>query len=209
MIDEFIISPGSPTPLGCSKNSQGFNFALFSSHASQVTLGLRKKDKIYEIPLFQTGPIWHIAISGEVTDLTYAFRVDGLSAPQKGILFTPSLWLQDPWSPFPVSQSLPWKSPRNDPWSHVLEEPPFDWEGVQKPNIPFSDLIIYEMHLRGFTCHPSSKSSHPGTFLGLIEKIPYFKSLGINAIELMPIFLFDEEKCKNIDPSTQTLLCNY
>ena len=76
-----------------------------------------------------------------------------------------------------------------DPYFH--ERCFFDWEGVEPPKIPWKDLIIYEMHVRGFTIDPSSKVKHPGTFLGIIEKIPYFKSLGINAVELMPIFAFD------------------
>jgi isoamylase/glycogen operon protein len=80
---------------------------------------------------------------------------------------------------------------------------PFDWQSAVRPNLPKEDLVIYELHVRGFTTHPSSKVKCPGTYRGLIEKIPYLKKLGINAIELMPIFEFDE--CHHRDPS----LMNY
>lgn len=81
--------------------------------------------------------------------------------------------------------------------------------GIHPPKIPPEDLIIYEMHVRGFTQHPSSETKYQGTFLGLIEKIPYLKKLGINAIELMPIFEFDEIHCKEIQPQTGEPLPNY
>ncbi|HLB53361.1 MAG TPA: hypothetical protein VJK48_06625, partial [Chlamydiales bacterium] len=114
MVDDLLISPGLPAPLGYSKNEKGGNFSLFASHATEVILGLRKNGQIREIPLVQTGPIWHIGIAGDLKNYHYAFRIDGLSDPQKALFFDPHLWLQDPFSRFPVTESLPWGNSRND-----------------------------------------------------------------------------------------------
>lgn len=210
MLDDIQIDTGQSAPIGLSKKGLWFNFSLYASHASQVILGLRYQGNIREIPLIQKGESWHIAVSiPNIEGIDYAYKVAGLSDPQKGLFFDPCLWLQDPLALFPTSESLPWGNYRSDPWSKVQISEPFSWQGIQKPKIPFGDLIIYEMHVRGFTRHPSSQIAHPGTFLGLIEKIPYLKKLGINAVELMPIFLFDETRCKNIDPSTKNPLPNY
>jgi isoamylase/glycogen operon protein len=91
----------------------------------------------------------------------------------------------------------------------IKESPPFDWQNIKRPNIAKDNLIIYEMHVRGFTIHPSSHVKKAGTFGGIIEKIPYFKELGINAIQLMPIQEFDESHSKNIHPDTKEHLPNY
>ena len=85
----------------------------------------------------------------------------------------------------------------------------FDWKGDRSPQIPLRDLIIYEMHVRGFTISPSSGVRHPGTFLGIIEKIPHLLDLGVNAIELMPLQEFNENENTNINPLTHQQLCNY
>ena len=90
----------------------------------------------------------------------------------------------------------------------MILETHFDWQGARSPKTPLEKLIIYEMHVRGFTEHPSSKTKAPGTFLGIIEKIPYLKSLGINAVELMPIFEFDEYENERLNPKTGEKLKN-
>jgi pullulanase/glycogen debranching enzyme len=85
----------------------------------------------------------------------------------------------------------------------------FDWEDIRPPLIPPSDEIVYELHVRGFTCHPSSGVAHPGTYLGLIEKIPYLQELGVNVVELLPVYEFDELENRRIDPLTGERLKNF
>ncbi|MBS0655841.1 MAG: glycogen-debranching protein, partial [Verrucomicrobia bacterium] len=91
----------------------------------------------------------------------------------------------------------------------AVSDLPFDWENDQHPRIARQDLIIYEMHIRGFTNHPSSKVTSPGTFSGIIQKIPYFKELGVNALELLPIMEFNESENHNVNPKTKKELCNF
>ena len=93
-----------------------------------------------------------------------------------------------------VNTPFEWGAPRETTRGVQIEEQGFDWEGVKSPSRPLDELIIYEMHVRAFTKHPSSGVKHPGTFLGVIEKIPHLVDLGINCVELMPIFEFDETK---------------
>ena len=81
---------------------------------------------------------------------------------------------------------------RTDPYRSVIDTSGYDWEGDRPLDRPIEDTIIYEMHVRGFTCSPSSGVGHPGTFIGVIERIPYLRDLGITAVELMPVFEFDE-----------------
>ncbi|MDE3055702.1 MAG: glycogen debranching enzyme [Verrucomicrobiota bacterium] len=206
-LDSLHLSPGSPSPLGYSKKGTKTNFALLAPHATEVILALRYQEKIKELPLVQENGVWSISIAEDLEGVHYAFRVLGVSDSATGLLFSPTSWLQDPFGLFSASQSMPWGSKRNDPWCLCKTPEPFDWQGVKKPNLHYSDLVIYEMHVRGFTCaaHPP----HPGTYLGIIEKIPYLKKLGVNALELMPIFLFNELGIKNEDPVTKQPLPNY
>lgn len=164
---------GSPQPLGLSFQGGRGNFSLFSSSASRVVLGLFKGDHpVKEIPMNQTGDIWHVGIENLPEGLEYAYKCvhEGKSTG----------WLMDPYA-------------KRVGKVRAIAEPqsPFDWENDVPPNLPKEKLIIYEMHVRGFTQDPSSKTKHPGTFLGLIEKIPYLKKMGINAVELMPVFNFN------------------
>jgi isoamylase len=190
------LNQGSPEPLGFSIRGNVANFALFSSHATKVTLGLfdASDNPIKEIPLNRTVDIWHIGITDLPPGLEYAYRCEG----PKELLYNPTEWLIDPYA----------KIVRNKRALACLPAP-FDWQSDRPPKIPRSDLIIYEMHVRGFTRHPSSGVAHPGTYLGIIEKIPYLKKLGVNAIELMPIFGFDHTYCKDINPKTKQKLVNY
>ncbi len=178
----FQTSPGNQAPLGLSIHGDVANFALFSSHATRVILGLFWDGKVEEVPLLRTGDIWHGAVKGLPPGTSYAYRCEG----PKGLLYHPAAWLADPYAKVPVDFIK----------TGVALPPPFDWQGISAPEIPLQDLIIYEMHVRGFTQDPSSSVSHPGTYLGLIEKIPYLKKLGVNAVELLPIFEFDETHLK-------------
>lgn len=210
---------GRPEPLGTSRLGKGINFALFSEHASSVTLCLfspNVKQPFAEIPLHpeinKTGYIWHILLTDLPHDqLDYGYKIDG---PQDNLLnrFDPKQILSDPYSrSLQTSHRWGYKELNEEPFApkgKVILEAPFDWQGTQLPRIPVKDLIIYEMHVRSFTQHPSSKTKTPGTFLAIIEKIPYLKSLGINAIELMPIFEFDECENHHLNPKTQKRLKN-
>ena len=208
MLDQISLYPGMPSPLGFSVQDGLANFAIFSSHASNVILGLKKEGKVTEIALNRSQNVWHIGIGPLDENWEYAFRVDGPNDPSRGYLFDAKIWLADPRAQTP-STPIQWGIKEKSIWSKCRLPQPFDWENIKKPKIPFSDLVIYEMHVRGFTRHSSSNVSHPGTFLGIIEKIPYLKTLGINAVELMPIFEFDETHCKNCDPNTKASLVNY
>ncbi len=207
-------SPGNPYPLGGSLKEGVYNFALFSEHAEEVAIGFFKpndKEPFLQIPLQRTGSIWHIALSGLDASSTYAFHAKGPS--QKGFLYNFDVWLADPYakeidSPCIWNEKRPQKS---SPFVRALlpKDLSFDWQGVKAPQIQRSELIIYEAHVRGFTRDDSSKTSFPGTYLALIEKIPHLKRLGVNAIELMPMFEFDETHSKNIHPQAEASLPNY
>jgi len=178
MADTFQISQGVPEPLGLSIEGEQANFALFSSHATQVTLGLFWDNETKEIPLNRTGDIWHVAVSDIPKNCSYAYRCVG---PVEQ-LYNPEIWLADPYAKIPLDFTKTKVELPNE----------FDSEGTNPPNIALQDLIIYETHVRGFTMDPSSQVTHPGTYLGFIEKIPHLKKLGINAVEFLPIFEFDE-----------------
>ena len=192
MAADFAVYPGNSGTLGFSIQGKQANFAIFSSHASKGFLGIRSAGKITEIPLGRTGDVWHAALEGVTDKMEYAFRFDGSAAP--GNLFDPDHWLADPLSRYPATSSN-WGDGADSTWSLCKVSTPFDWQEIAPPSIPKSELVIYEMHVRGFTRHASSRSSHPGTYLGMIEKIPYFLKLGVNAVELLPMFEFDEARC--------------
>lgn len=210
---------GFPAPLGSSFRENGVNFALFSEHATTVTLCLfspNAKTPFAEIPLDPhlncTGQVWHILLKNlSDKSLEYGFRVDGPKS-LRGSAFDPRKILLDPYAKgLNTTQKWGCKNTNSAQWpprGKVILDAPFDWQGTRPPRIPVEKLIIYEMHVRGFTNHPSSQTTSPGTFLGIVEKIPYLKSLGINAIELMPIFEFDECENERLNPKTQEKLKN-
>lgn len=220
MSTSYICSDGVPSPLGASKKGHTTNFALFSEHASGVTISLfheYENAAFTEIPLDpeknKTNNIWHIAIKNLPEKTTYAYRVDGETLPQQGLFFNSENYLLDPYAKG-VTSSHTWVKERSNmlsyhPLGKIIDPHHFDWHGIKSPHIPYHELIIYEAHVRGFTIDPSSHVAHPGTFLGLIEKIPHLKELGINAIELLPIFEFDEGENKLDNPTTGKRLHNF
>ena len=210
---------GSSTPLGVSRLEGGINFAVFSEHATQVKLCLfspQSRQSFAEITLDpelnRTGQIWHIVLIGLSGDhIEYGYKMTGPKEDPRDS-FDEKRILSDPYAKG-LGTSHEWgrkeySDPAYTPRGKVILETPFEWEKVPQPRLPMEELVIYEMHVRSFTIHPSSKSKEPGTFLGVIDKIPYLKSLGVNAIELMPIFEFDE--CSNhfINPKTKQRLKN-
>lgn len=200
------ISPGVPYPYGVSIIEDGMNFA-FHAIADAAFLCFFEDHSfspLQEIPLDpqvnRTGNTWHVLIKNLSPDLLYAFRVNGSSE-----------YLSDPYAK-EIATTVAWgKYTLDNPYRPFCRLPPvsssFDWEGDQPPKLNIEDLIIYEMHVRGFTRHPSSQVKNPDTFLGLIEKIPYLLELGVNAIELLPIYEFDE--CETIRVPHLQDLTNY
>lgn len=213
MFEQIEIIPGSPSRLGLSHKEDTWFFALHSVHAKAVFLGLFRphaKEVGRLIALKKTGDLWHIALKNVPPGTQYAYQCKGEWNEKTGDLFDEKKWLADPYALL-LDTPPTWRgTPVTDLSRAPLFEPaPFDWQGTKRPHLPKEDLVIYEMHVRGFTMHSSSGVKAPGTYAGLIEKIPYLKELGITAIELMPIFEFDENHSKNIHPQTGEKLPNY
>jgi glycogen operon protein len=219
----YTISRGQCRPFGATVKPRGVNFAVFSRHARRVTLVLFMEgieEPLVEIPLDptinKTGDVWHLFVHDMPPDLLYGYRVDGVFAPEAGHRFNPKAILLDPYARA-LSGNHRWGEPDvaygsgNGKLSRrcrlVVDD--FDWEGDVPPNTPLSQSVIYELHVRGFTRHSSSGVAEPGTYLGLCEKIPYLKSLGVTAVQLMPILEFDELDQSHRHPVTGEPLKNY
>lgn len=196
----FQIRPGFYLEYGAVVIPGGVSFTVHSQNASAVTLVLFEREKcdpFAMIPFPETyriGNVYSMIVFGlDIEQFEYAFSVDGPRDPQKGLLFDKAKFLLDPYAKAVTGQSQ-WGRRLNNGChykSRVVAND-FDWGNGQSPMIPMDKLIIYELHVRGFTRHASSGVDHPGTFAGLAEKIPYLLDLGVNAVELMPIFEFDE-----------------
>lgn len=214
----FTVKAGSPLPLGSSVTPQGINFALFSRHAEAVTLVVaddQQRQAWVDVPLdpaiHKTGDIWHILLCDAPLDLRYGYRLQGPYDPQgSGHAFDARRILLDPYAK--EIHSPDWGRPRTclgtEPCC-LLDSRPYDWEGDRPLNIPLRDSIIYELHVRGFTRHPSAKVGHPGTFKGVSEKISYLKRLGVTAVELMPVTEFNENETTFTNPWTGERLKNF
>ncbi|MBN1910434.1 MAG: glycogen debranching protein GlgX [Pirellulales bacterium] len=219
----FTVARGHCRPFGATVEPSGVNFALFSRNAQRVHLLFYqegKNDPIAELPLDpsanKTGDVWHIFVADLPHDVLYAYRVFGPSDPPKGHRFDPKAILLDPYAKA-LSGGQTWGSPDV---SHELSNGyctrrcrivsgEFDWEGDVPLNTPMNRTVIYELHVRGYTCDPSSGATRPGTFLGLCEKIPHLKSLGITAVQLMPVAEFDELDQYRKNPVTGEPLKNF
>ncbi|THB77567.1 MAG: glycogen debranching enzyme GlgX [Desulfobulbaceae bacterium] len=213
-------SAGKPLPLGTSTTEQGINFALFSRHCSGVTLvytdnvSSPEQNSLCEIALDpvinKTGDIWHILIHDAESVNYYGYRISGESDLDAGIVFEPGLLMLDPYATSLISWRWGSEPPsRNLPRCRIVKDQPFDWGDSQPPKTPLADTIIYELHVRGYTRNPNSGVKHPGTYHGLSQKIPYLKSLGITAVELMPITEWDETDNRFFHPVTGEKLLNY
>lgn len=203
----------SSSPLGATVVHGGVNFSLFSRNASGVELLLfdreddAKPSKV--IPLDpasnRTYYYWHVFVPGLKQGQLYGYRVQGNVEPDRGLRFDSAKLLLDPYGRgIAVSKSYSRNDARREGdniatamKSVVIDPTTYDWEGDTPLQTPSSRTIIYEMHVRGFTQHPSSGvgAKTRGTYAGLIEKIPYLQKLGITAVELLPVFQFDTEDC--------------
>lgn len=218
---EFELRRGIPFPFGATPVPGGINFSIYSNHATTATLVLFKQgapEPFAEIPFLQEFRLGNV-VSMIVQDLNhrdieYGYRVDGPYNPKEGHRFDPGKILLDPYAKSVGGRSV-WGTPLppNEmyPYRAQIGDNDFNWDGDRPLEIPEEDLIIYEMHVRGFTRHPTSgvRSEHRGTFAGLQEKIPYLKELGVNCVELMPIFEFDEMDNPRHNPSNGDRLFNY
>lgn len=209
----FQVRPGFYDMNGATALPGAVNFTVHSQKATSCELLLfhRMEEEPYAIIPFperyRIGKVYSMIVFGlNIEEFEYAFRLDGPWDLKQGLLFDKTHPLLDPYAKAVTGQSVWGVQPQKDgPYRARVVKNNFDWGNFGQPLLPMSDLIIYELHVRGFTKHPSSCVTHPGTFEGLMEKIPYLKELGINAVELMPIFEFDETLGKR-DVDGRTLL---
>jgi len=198
----FDVRPGLYELNGATAIPVGVNFTVHSFQATYCELLLfrRAENEPYAILPFpehyRVGKVYSMIVFGlNIEDFEYAYRLDGPYDVSKGLLFDKNNILLDIYAKAVTGQSVWGHSPTKGGFFKARGvKDAFDWGREPRPLIPMEDLVIYEAHTRGFTMHPSSKVKHPGTFAGLMEKIPYLKELGVNAVELMPIFEFDEMK---------------
>ncbi|GAB4169973.1 MAG: glycogen debranching protein GlgX [Terrimicrobiaceae bacterium] len=190
---------------------------MFSSHATACTLVLFNKGEEQpadEIPFpeeYRLGNVWAMTVLGlRAKDIEYGFRLDGPNAPKEGFRFDRSAILMDPYAR-EIGGDGRWQGQRAAvmPFRSRIPAGHFEWGHSRPLRRPEDELVIYEMHVRGFTANPNSQTLAPGTFDALRAKIPYLKELGVNCIELMPIFEFDELENTRINPLTGDPLCNY
>ena len=200
----FDIRPGMYEMNGATAIPGGVNFTIHSNNATSCELLLFHRTEtepyaIIEFPeKYKIGNVYSMIVFGlDIEEFEYAYRMDGPYNPRKGLIFDKTKYLLDPYAKAVTGQSV-WGDPvrKNNVYKARVVRNDFDWENFHKPVIPMEDLIIYELHVRGFTKDESSGlcEDERGTFEGLRKKIPYLKELGVNAVELMPIFEFDETR---------------
>lgn len=217
--DEFHLRYGHPLPFGASHVPHGVNFSIFSAHATACILVLFKKgadEPMAEIPFppeYRLGDVWAMTVYDlDYESIEYGFRFEGPWNPREGHYFDPKNIILDPLAR-KISGGEKWMKPpppgRTPIYRARIPREEYDWEHSRPLRRPESELIIYEMHLRGFTQHPSSGVKAPGTFEGLREKVEYLRELGVTCVELMPVFEFDESENTRTNPVTGQKLCNY
>lgn len=203
-------SSGTPLPFGVTRYKKGHNFSIFSPDATTVLLEIFLADK--EPPVIscslisdinRTGDVWHILIQDLPEQFFYSYRIDGKGDSEKGILFDFEKRLLDPYTKA-ISGLEKWgvRTPNHLGLLNFYSESEYNWEGDRPINRALDESIIYELHVRGFTQSQSCQTSYPGTYKGVTEQIDYLQSLGITAIELLPIHDFDELDCPFISPKT-------
>jgi isoamylase len=216
---------GRPYPLGATCERGGVNFSVFSAHATAVELLLYdSQDETAISRVIALDPAqhktyyyWHAWVPDIGDGQRYGYRVHGPYEPERGMRFNPNKVLVDPYA-MAVSDSGNWS--RADAYglcdnaatackSVVVELSGYDWEGDRPLQRPMHETVIYEVHVRGLTRHPSAGVRQPGTYAGLVEKIPYLQDLGITAVELLPVQQFDPQEVSRLNPLTGEPLTNY
>jgi len=218
---KYLLRRGHPLPFGATIEPGGVNFSVYSSYCTSCTLVLFEKraaEPIAEIPFpdaYRIGNTYSMIVFGlDYENIEYGYRMDGPNDFQQGHWFDQSKVLLDPYARIISGRDTWGKQPNwDDIYQHRsrLSFDDFDWEEDRPLEIPHEDCIIYEMHVRSFTKHESSgiKENWKGTFAGIREKIPYLKELGVNSVELMPIYEFDEFENSRTSPITGETLYNY
>ncbi|MCP3055703.1 glycogen debranching protein GlgX [Aurantimonas marianensis] len=205
------IDRGEPLPLGLHDCRDGLNVAVFSRHATSMTLLLYETaggtQPSARFPLnarrHRTGDIWHVSLTGGLGGKLYALRADGPRSGAGGDDFDPHRTLLDPYA-----ASVTGLSP-NSHGRCVIADQSFDWADDAPLRHPWSETILYETHVRGLTIDASSGVRRRGEYLGVVEKIPYFRELGITALELMPVQAFDPEAAEGLNPLSGERLRDY
>ena len=233
----FTVENGKALPMGATLTETGVNFAVFSRHATAVTLILFESEEpgslFKEITLNKrtnrTGDIWHCFIPGLKALSCYLYRAEGPYIPEKGQRFNYNKTLLDPYAKaltdlsswdlrasvgydsYAASKDLSY-SYINDIFTNprcIVINDDFDWQGDLPINYPLRFSVLYETHVKGLSRHANSGVSAPGTYRGVIEKIPYFKDLGITSLEFLPIQEFNENELNFINPKNGNRLVNY
>lgn len=194
----YPVRPGYFENYGATLLPIGVNFTVHTHQGTSCELLLFHKGEeepyaVLPFPeAYKIGDVYSMIVFGlNIEEFEYAYRVDGPSDPKEGLLFDKSQILLDPYARA-VTGKRAWGEKVEGTYRARVVKDTFDWGDMPQSTRNMSDLVIYELHVRGFTNDPSSGVEYPGTFAGLQEKIPYLKELGVNAVELMPIFAFDE-----------------
>jgi isoamylase len=213
------LRPGRALPFGATIVEGGVNFSISSSSATSCSLALFRRhepEPYVVIPFtgeFRIGDVFAMIVYDLDTDETeYGYIFDGPHDLTVGHWFDPRKILVDPYAKI-ISGRDVWGEPSPEdgglrPLRSLILQNDFDWQGDVPLQTPFEDLLIYEMHVRGLTAHPSSGVKYPGTYAAVREKIPYLKDLGVNAVELLPVHEFDEFENWRRSPDG-TWLMNY
>jgi isoamylase len=237
-LEQGEIQAGSPLPIGGPhQQGNGVLFVLVSRHATGVRLEFFEypddaapSRSIDLDPIrHRTGDVWHVWVRGITVGQLYGYRIDGPYQPEEGHRFNRHKLLLDPYARA-IAGVANWdlvaargydSASRLADLSFstidnagttpkcIVTHDTFDWEMDSLPKHSASDAVVYETHVRGFTIDPSSKVAHPGTFIGLTEKIPYLLDLGVTTIELMPVLEFNENESQLLNPTTGEKLKNY
>jgi glycogen operon protein len=211
---EVRILRGQALPYGSMRTPHGLNFAVVSRHATCAWLVIVSDDDLNSQLLLRlnptlnrTGDVWHVRVEGLPETIRYGWRMDGpRESPHK---FDPDNILLDPFARI-LSCGHEWNDPCNDPRMGVVKDYRIHRdEQDRNPETARADTILYELHVRGFTVDSSSGVQSPGTYAGLTEKISYLKSLGVTAVELLPVDEFDESDCPFVNPVTGERLRNF
>ena len=210
--EDFAVLRGHPLPFGATRLHGGVNFAVFSRHATDLTLVLfapGEAEPLLELPLDpdlnRTGDVWHIFIQGLAPGIEYGYRAARHDEkPDPLHRFDPGVVLVDPYARALTGPSI-WRGAsraeaRAAAWRGLVSDDGFDWELDRPLRRHLADTIIYELHVRGFTRDPHSGVTHPGSYRGVIDKIPYLKELGVTAVELLPVTEFDEADNYRVNP---------
>ena len=209
----FPVRPGIYDLNGAAPLQNGVNFTIHTCGGTSCELLLfhRAQEEPFAVlpfpEAYKIGDVYSMIVYGlNIDEFEYAYRVDGPYCPEKGLLFDKNKILLDPYAKAVAGQRT-WGIRWDHTYHARVVKDRFDWGDMPQSKKELCDLIIYELHVRDFTHHPSSGVQHRGTFSGLMEKIPYLKELGINAVELMPIFEFDETMNSRTVDDKQLLEC--